>query len=544
MKILEFTPKKIMDLWKYTSDKSDLIVSMSKKGTYMLDEVSSMIWERCNGINTVEALIDYVCSTYDMLNEKAEVTADIIELLSQWQKENMIILNYNPLHAFGEYDNEKLYTVPMSDVEVDVLLVLPPSPNPISKISGKIQQIFPLGIGYISSMLKKNGFKVQILSLWLNNMNEKSIKHIISKLNPTILGVSTMTDNFLNGVYIASLAKEVNPNIVTVFGGPHVTFEDYSSLLKHSEIDIVSRNEGEYQFIDLANYFINNTGSLKDIKGITYREDDAILRNPSHPLIKNLDDLPFPDRECTDLKTSIVGIQTSRGCPGGCIFCVASSMAGGRYRVRSAKNVVDEIEELYTLGARKFLFQDDTFTANIDRLYEILNLIKERNLDISWSAESRVDVIDKDPNIFKVMQEHGCHSLQFGIEAGSQESLDALKKDITIDQIHRAITATKEAGINPVCSMLIGHPYDTKKSIEISVQFAETLVSYGAFVLFAIVCPYPGTQIERRKEHFGIDIKDESFNNYHVANCFIETKYLTLKEIRNLYYDAMVRICS
>jgi radical SAM superfamily enzyme YgiQ (UPF0313 family) len=148
-------------------------------------------------------------------------------------------------------------------------------------------------------------------------------------------------------------------------------------------------------------------------------------------------------------------------------------------------------------------------------------------------------VIDKDPDIFKNMRAYGCTTLQFGVEAGSQETLDNLKKNISIEQIFSAIKAAKASGIEVICSMLMGHPYDNKDTIMSSLEFAKKLVDLGAHTLFSIVCPYPGTQIEKKADFYGIKIHPVSYNDYFVSNAFIDTKNLTAKEIRNIYYNGM-----
>ncbi len=543
MDILDMKPRKLMDFWKYKEDGN--ILAGTKNGTYELDQIASYVWERCNGQQSVKEICNSLAAECKMENQMETVQNDIIRLLEEWKYNQFIILNYNPLHAFSEYDEETSFKLEAKSKSVDLLLIAPPSPNPTTGMNLKVQGTFPLGVGYISSFLRKSGYKVEIINLWPNQTDEKSVKLLIEKSDPKVLGISAMTDNFLNGVIIAQIAKQARPDITVVFGGPHATFTDMESMERHSVIDLIARNEGEYTMLELMDYYVKGEKNLDDIKGITYRENGCIKRNPSRPFIKNLDELPFPDRPMDNLQSTMVGIQTSRGCPGACIFCVASSMAGGYYRVRSAENVFQEIKYLYDLGARKFFFQDDTFTADIKRLHAILDLIVQNKLEIEWSAESRVDIIDEDPEIFIKLARAGCTNLQFGVEAGSQDILNKLKKNIKVEQIFNTIESVVKAGIGAICTMLIGHPYDTKESIEQSVEFAEKeLVGRGAFVLFSIVCPYPGSQIREKALQYGITIQDASYNDYFVSNALIDTEHLNTKEIRSLYFDGMRKLIN
>jgi radical SAM superfamily enzyme YgiQ (UPF0313 family) len=539
MNELNMKPRKYIDFWKYEGSN---IVAGSINGTYEFDQIASFIWTKCDGHHTVKQIINDLARACNMEDEIEIIKNDVLSLLHEWKYNQLIIMNYHPLHAFSEYDSDTLYDIEVSSSNADVLLIAPPSPNPTTGMNVKIQGTFPLGVGYISAVLKQYNYSVEVVNLWLHQINEKTVRWLIEKVNPKILGISTMTDNFLNGITIATIAKEYNREIVTVFGGPHVTFTDQESLENYPVIDVIVRNEGEFSMVELADYYLRNSGSLHNIKGITFRDNEKIIRNPRRALIKDLDALPLPDRAHVDFKKSMIGIQTSRGCPGACIFCVASTMAGGYYRVRSAEKVVEEIDYLYKQGARKFFFQDDTFTADIVRLRSILKLIREKNLHIEWNAESRVDIVDKDPLIFLEMQKSGCRTVQFGVEAGSQEQLDKLKKNISVDQIFRAVTAAKSAGLDVVCTMLMGHPYDTAQSIQSSIEFAEKLIEWGAFVLFSIVCPYPGTQIRAKAEQYKVTIHETSYNDYFVSNAFMDTAYLTADQIRNFYFDGMRKV--
>ena len=251
---------------------------------------------------------------------------------------------------------------------------------------------------------------------------------------------------------------------------------------------------------------------------------------------QNLDSLPFPVRSRIRANKT-VGIQTSRGCPGQCIFCCAAKLSGGRYRMRSAENVVSEIEEIYNRGGRKIFFQDDTVTVHIRRLRKIMSMLIEKKLDLVWMAESRVDVISKDSAILKEMKESGCIALQFGVESGSQEILDKLKKNITINQIYTSVRAAIDVGINVMCTFLIGHPFDTPKTILETFEFAKTLIDLGATTALSIVCPYPGTAIREEKEKYKVKIYPTDFKDYNTLTPIMDIECMERKEIKRYFYS-------
>lgn len=536
-RLLQYRPRRLIDFWKAEDNK---ILCGTVGGTYQLDEIASFVFERCDGHHTVEEIIDELARCTQMQAQKQLVQRDVSRLLESWRAERLIILNFNPLHAAGEYDAEALYDLGVTAQEtVDILLITPPSPNPATGMNLKVHSTFPLGIATLSAVLKEHGYRVAQANLWLRQANRRSLERLLQMTRPRVLGVSTMTDNFPNGVTIARIAREVLPEIKVVFGGPHVTPADAETLAEHPEIDVVVRNEGEATLLELMEHYVRGAGELERIRGITYRRGDAIRRNPARALIKNLDELPLPDRGEINLNVGMIGLQTSRGCPGRCIFCVAGAMAGGMFRNHSAERVLDELLYLYRQGARRFFFQDDTITADVPRLHAILGLIKRFGLQMEWSAESRVDVIDQDPEIFAKMAGAGCTWVQFGVEAGAQDVLDNLQKRIEVDQIYRAISAARAAGLKAVCTMLMGHPFDTPATIRTSVAFAESLIERGAYVLFSIVVPYPGTKLQKQAEHFGLVIHPADYSDYYVSNAIMDTPNMTRQQIRCHYYDAM-----
>lgn len=536
---LSFRPRRLLDFWKIEGEK---VTCGTLNGSYSMDEIASFIWSRCDGHRTISEMIDDLVQATHMEDSRRIVQEDILKLLREWRDERLIIHNFNPLHAFSEYDDEKVYDLGAMEHNVDILLLVPPSPNPSTFLYRQVHSTFPLGIAMLSAVLKDHGYRVGLANLWLRQSNLRSLVRLLRESRPKVLGVSCMTENFLNGVTIARLARQEFPDIKIVFGGPHVTFVDVETLHEYPDIDVVVRNEGEYALLELMELYIRERGNLERIRGITFRNDREVKRNGSRPLIRNLDELPFPDRAELNLNHGLIGIQTSRGCPGRCVFCVASAMSGGHYRFRSAENVIDEIIYLYHQGARRFFFQDDTFTAHLERLHRILELIESLGLRIEWRAESRVDVVDQDPEIFQKMARTGCTSVQFGVEAGAQETLDKLQKNIQVEQIFRAVRAAREAGLSAVCTMLMGHPFDTPQSIEHSIAFAEQLIEEGASALFSIVVPYPGTKLERQSLKYGLTIQPSQYSDYFVSNAIMDTHQMTKWEIRKWYFDGMRKL--
>jgi radical SAM superfamily enzyme YgiQ (UPF0313 family) len=182
--------------------------------------------------------------------------------------------------------------------------------------------------------------------------------------------------------------------------------------------------------------------------------------------------------------------MTSRGCPYRCLFCDRPHL-GKKFRARSAINVVDEIEECVKKGIGEFIFYDDTFTIDRQRVFDICDEILRRKLDIMWDIRTRVDNVDK--VLLERLKAAGCARIHYGVESGNPEILKVLRKGITIEQVERAFKLTKEAGIATLAYFMIGSPGETRSQILETIKFARKLAP--DFVHFSIATPYPATPL-------------------------------------------------
>lgn len=424
---------------------------------------------------------------------------------------------------------------------IDVLLVNSPSPNAGAILSHRIQGLPPLGLGYIATVLQQNGYLCKILDFYLKEVTLKNLMEVLEYGKPSVVGISTTTETYKNGIRLARIIKEFSDDITVVMGGPHVTFE-YEAALNSGVVDVVTCGEGEITTLKLCNALIRNDGGVDDIAGIAYLKNGQTVRNRNCELIKDLDSLPFVDRTLFDMEKYSVpsSISTSRGCPGQCIFCAASALSGGRYRMRSPENIVAEFEYLKSLGFRKVQIIDDTMTASVQRLHAILDLLLEKDLGMIWACESRVDVVTKE--LLEKMHRAGCRSLQFGVEAGNQKMLDCLKKNITLEQIRNAFKWCSEIGINSASCLIIGQPFDTGDTIRQTVELGVELQKLGAQIVFSISTPYPGTYMYNHPDEFGLEIVDIDTDDYTTQHAVYNTRHMTSAEIQNSFFDACLAV--
>ena len=251
-------------------------------------------------------------------------------------------------------------------VKVKILLLNPPMNYGAYNEAGRLyldKSYPPLGLGYIAAVMEKEGYDVEAFDL-IDTSFEDAEK-ILKKANPQIVGIScNLTDYRWGSFRIAQIAKRVNPNTIVVMGGSHATHL-YQQILVNFPVDFIVRFEGELTFLELVKA-LTERSDLNRVKGIAYKnEAGSIIKNEDRPPIADLDSLPFPayhffnferyihysspirfkGKEAKELKSS--NLMASRGCPFNCQYCSVTKYWYGQCRLRSAENVVNEMEMLH-----------------------------------------------------------------------------------------------------------------------------------------------------------------------------------------------------
>ena len=361
----------------------------------------------------------------------------------------------------------------------------------------------PLGILYLASVLKERGVEVSVLDQPAKGFTVDDTVNWIEKENPDVLGFSTFSTSGRTAALISSYVKERNPNIVIVLGNHYATFNSERILRKYSSVDIIVRGEGEDTVIDLVSC-LRNKGKLKKVRGITFRNKKSIISTPARPLIKDLDCLPFPDRELIDVDYHSViaganvapkkftSIVSSRGCVYRCRFCSCTQFARSKWRQRSVENTLEELHFLASEGYKQFIFVDDSFTLNKKRVIKLCRSMRKEKIGMEWICEGRVDNCSYE--MLREIAKAGCKVLYFGIESANQRILNYYNKQTTPKQSKNAVRTARKAGIDVIVgSFIVGAPDETKEEIRNTIEFAKKIPI--DFPQFNVLGVYPGTDI-------------------------------------------------
>ncbi|MFH1562092.1 MAG: radical SAM protein [Nitrospirota bacterium] len=363
----------------------------------------------------------------------------------------------------------------------------------------------PDWLAYATAVLENAGEEVELFDFPAMDWDKAKLRQLVREKQPQFVILDSTTPSIYSDIECARICKQVHlveeSQAKVIMVGTHASVLPEQTLQEaDGAVDVIAIGEYDYTICEI----ILGWERLKDVAGICYLDNGKIVRTPPRPLIENLDTLPFPAWHHLDLMKYFDGgklypyidIISGRGCPNKCIFCLwPQVMHGTKYRLRSPENVVDEIEYdiklcPQVLRGGEFFFEDDTFTVNKERAIRICEEILKRNLKITFSVNARAD--NADLEMFKIMKKAGCRLLLVGFESGSQEILDNVNKNITLEQSRQFMDYAKRANMEVHGCFVIGLPGETEETARQTLQFALSLGL--TTVQFSGAVPFPGTE--------------------------------------------------
>lgn len=357
----------------------------------------------------------------------------------------------------------------------------------------------------------------------------------------------------------ATAVKNVNSEIKTALIGLHPSAKPHESLAHHY-IDFVVIGEPELTVQELAKTIeTGKLDELKKVKGLGFKKDDKDIITPPRPFIEDLDSLPFPARHLLPMKELFAAVKqnpirgeirkpcarvlTSRGCPNNCIFCSNHIVMGKKWRGRTPKNVVDELQQIVeTYGVQQVDFEDDNLTFNKKRMEAICDEIVNRGLDIEWYTPNGVRADGLDSMLLTKMRKSGCQRIMVAPESGVQRVVnDIIKKNQDLKKVEAAVVNAHKVGIKVSCFFIIGFIGETKADIQATINYAYKLRQLGADrFYFSYATPLVGTELFRQAKEGGYLRPEFSDEALSWAQPLIETPEFTAEDLRELCAKAML----
>lgn len=340
--------------------------------------------------------------------------------------------------------------------------------------------------GYIRE--NSNVFDITVIDAKFDKLNFEQTKNLVMSSTPKVLGLTAMTNEIKAAAYLAELIKHERPDLIIVIGGVHATALPEETLREFPQFDYLIKGEGESAFLDLL-YQLKENQPI-DTQGVCYLKDDHFIDTGQAPTLPDQDAL----KPAWDLfrPAAEYMIQSSRGCPFSCNFCMNP---GGRIvRPRTVQTTLDEIGWLIENKKPKSIyFGDEIFTVKKQRAIEICQGLIERGYHkrISWWCQTHVNTLDEE--LIKIMKESNCSTVGLGIETGDTATLKQMGKGTSKEKILKAIQLAKKHELSFNTFFILGQPNETIKSALNTINFAVEL--NPTIPIFGLMVPYPGTQI-------------------------------------------------
>lgn len=377
-----------------------------------------------------------------------------------------------------------------------VLLVSPPL-QVNTQVHSK-DNSYGLGLAYLHSVLEREGYTIRTFSYNSSDPVEagKAVTAELLGFKPDFFLVQIFTMNRVESFRILKKAKEIRPVMKVVVGGVHASIYP-GQVLENFPVDCVVIGEGEVTIVELLET-LSDGRDPSGVKGIAYKKDGRVVITDERPLIEDLDSLPFPKHELfMTPEREMACILTTRGCPFKCSFCCLHSISRRKFRKRSAKNAVDEVEYIVNTfkNIKTIQIADDTFTLDPQMAMDFCREIVRRKIKVQFLCSARIKPASVE--LFKLMEAAGFKSIGFGLETGSAKLLKSIHKNITREDVIETFKMLKGINISIRTYLMVGFPGENKETVAETIDLQKKLqkIKYFEFAGVARLWVYPNTEV-------------------------------------------------
>lgn len=410
---------------------------------------------------------------------------------------------------------------------------------------------FPYGVSCVASYISKHGYDVSYLDPNLEKMPLEEYTNYVKSNKFDLIGIGSTTLQIDHTISCFKIIKDSFPHIITVLGGVHATLMPLETTNDTDVIDYLVLGEGEIPFYQLIEALNNgNTGLIKKIKGICFKQNGSVVCNPpdySGFLLPDQIPIPlfdvFPMRKYVPQityakKIPSYSVVASRGCPFKCGFCNANDTMGSKLRYKPVDTLIDELKILKSkFNAKGVMFLDSTFTANKKWVREFCAKYIKSNLGLPWACNSRTDTVDNESLL--LMKKSGCWSILYGVESANQKSLDLMNKGTTVEQNTYAVKLSLKLGFYVYTSYILCLPGETEEEVMNTIRYARSMGNQMA--MFYLPVPFPKTKLwdlSKKAGELRLDAKWSDFNAWDFDNPVYINRAIGKKNMQKLYKKA------
>jgi len=402
------------------------------------------------------------------------------------------------------------------------ILVINVSIRPESPI-----KLFPVGLGYIITAMKNNGFDFDLIDIDAYRLSDQEIKELIGKKEYEVVCMGSIVTGYKIIKSLAAVIKEIHP-VAKIIVGNSVATSIVDTLLTKTKVDIAVMGEGDTTIIDLLKA-IEEPRPLETVQGICFKRDEDIIRNPPRQYIKDISSLPFLNFSLLDIeiyiKNSVLSISdplpmpresiralpvnTARGCISQCTFCY-HNFRGMPYRYRSTESIALEIEQLIEKYSLNYInFWDDLTFFSKKQILDLISSIQKYKLKFYWAGSCRGNLFkeESDLDILHKMKEAGCIGMGYALESSNQEILKAMHKNVSVEEFTKQTELFHKAGLVVWTTVVFGYPMETPSTIR---KTFDCCIKNRLYPSSGYLTPQPGSEVyDYAVEHGFIQNEEE-----------------------------------
>ena len=406
----------------------------------------------------------------------------------------------------------------------------------------------PHGVSYLTSVLLKAGYEVDIYNQAFHHYPDEHLTNYLNKNEYDVIGLS-----FIAGYYeyrkIIKISEAINrsknrPDYF-ILGG-HGPSPEPEYFLKKLNADVVCIGESERTILELLNT-ISNKDNLKNVKGIAFLDGNKCIQTERQPLIKDLDEIPWPAYEKFPIeyyrllkwpglqnKDFSMSVLSGRGCTFTCNFCYRIDLG---YRSRKPENILEEIKFLQkNYNINSIDFDDELFMAGDKRINDFCEAILKSKLNFRWQCNGRLNYATK--NNLSLMKKAGCTFINYGIECFDNTILNNMNKKLTTSQIIKGVEETLNLDITPGLNIIFGNIGENRKTLMQGVDFLLKYETFKTMRTIRPITPYPGSPLYYYAIKNGLlkDVED-FYENKHVNSDLMSINFTEMSD--EDFYDTL-----